>query len=189
MKTTKEIKVYKPLVWVRVAFGPQIEVLYWEWTEDNFKQKRASLSYIYFTLYDRHVPESEIKDFWQVKDVKNLAREWKISSLTEEQKSEVKELASRMLKNIWREPTDSEFEKMISYVLEKNERIQIKKYSYLCDYWHTHPSWEQCNCFSIYKTFWILFQDELRKIGYEIRDKSDITKEMQEKFLSTNNKR
>lgn len=183
MKTTKEIKVYKPLVRVRIAFWTLMEVLYWEWTEASFRKVRADMSYIYFYLHDRNIPEGMIKDFWQVKDVKNLSREWKISHLTEEQKSEVKELASRMLKNIWREPTDSEFEKMISYVLEKNERIQIKKYSYLCDYWHTHPSWEQCTCFSIYKTFWILFQDELKKMWYEIKNKTDITKEMQENFL------
>ena len=32
-------------------------------------------------------------------------------------------------------------------------------------------------------------KDELKKMGYEIKNKTDITKEMQEKFLSTNNKR
>ena len=157
--TGKEIKQYKALMWVEIAFWPQVERLYFEWTE-NLLKTRMQHDFVYFQIHDRNVATTKIKDFWKVDNHWKLAREWKIAHLTEDQKIEVKELASRMLKNIWREPTDSEFEKMISYVLEKNERIQIKKYSYLCDYWHTHPSWEQCTCFSIYKTFWILFQDE-----------------------------
>ncbi len=126
MIPNKEIKVYKPLVWVRVAFGPSIEVLYWEWSENNFKEKRASLSYIFFPLHGRNVPENMIKDFWEVKDTKKLAREWKISHLNENEKSRVNFLAENMKKNIGRDPTDTELDAMILKVTHWEEKSEEK---------------------------------------------------------------
>lgn len=124
METTKEIKQYKSLVWVEVAFWPKIDYLYWEWTEEQFKTA-IQFDYVYFAIYNRNVANSKIKDFKAVKDVKNVSREMKISHLTENQKNEVKELASRMLKNIWREPTDSEFDNMIKTVLHGEKTNEV----------------------------------------------------------------
>lgn len=178
----KEIKKYKEQVLVEIAFWPNnIEYLYWEWTEEQFRRS-IQFDYVFFPLYNRSVINTKIKDFRSTKNSKFM-RDVKISHLEDGQKSKIKLLVENMKKNIWREPTDSEFEKMISHILQDEEK-NIKKYSVVvCDYGHRHSIWETCTCFSIYKTFWILFQDELRKIGYEIRDKNEITKEMQEAFL------
>lgn len=181
MQPNKEIKVYKPLVWVRVAFWPSIEVLYWEWSENNFKEKRASLSYIFFPLHGRNVPENMIKDFWEVKDAKKLAREWKISHLNENEKSRVNFLAENMQKTIGRDPTDTELDAMIYHVLHSEDKVKNSEFT--CDYWHRHKMWETCTCFSVYKTFGMLFLDELRKMWFEIKHKSEITPEMQQAFL------
>lgn len=119
--TGKEIKQYKSLVWVEVAFWPQIERLYFEWTEDLLKN-RMQHDFVYFQIHNRNVASSKIKDFWKVDDPKKLAREWKISHLTEDQKTQVKDYASKMQKNIWRDPTDSEFDNMIKKVLYWEEK-------------------------------------------------------------------
>lgn len=177
--TGKEIKQYKSLMWVEVAFWPQIERLYFEWTEDLLKT-RMQHDFVYFQIHSRNVATSKIKDFWKVDDPKKLAREWKISHLTEDQKTQVKEYASKMQKNIWRDPTDSEFDNMIASVIKSELNTSSV---FICDYWHRHDIWEQCKCFSVYKTFWLLFKDSLVKMWYKFETSSDITPEMQKAFL------
>lgn len=109
----REIKKAVPMLQVEVSFWTKTEFLYFEWTEEAL-QKALQYDYVYFPLYRRWVLSTKIKDFksssiWE----KNLNREQKMSSLTEEQKEQVKFFVSNMKKNIWREPTESEFEKMI----------------------------------------------------------------------------
>lgn len=111
MKTT-EIKKSTPMLWVEIAFWVDKEILYFEWTLQSFSEKLQN-DFVYFPLYHRTILSSKIKEFWEVKNEEIKTREQKISSLTEKQKEEVKFFVSQMKKNIWREPTDKEFEKMI----------------------------------------------------------------------------
>lgn len=109
---SREIKKAVPMLWVEVAFWNQIEKLYYEWSLQKFSEKLEN-DFIYFPIHHRTILTSKIKEFWEVKDEKIKTREQKMSSLTEEQKEQVKFFVSQMKKNIWREPTDKEFEKMI----------------------------------------------------------------------------
>lgn len=56
---------------------------------------------------------------------------------------------------------------------------------WICSFWWRHPlstAWE-CNCSEKFWTLWILFRDELKKLGYKIEYDSDITTEMQNHYL------
>jgi hypothetical protein len=95
------LKKYKPLVWAKVEFGFDREVLYWEGSVEDFQEKK-NLEYIIFPRHgDRRVPTSKIKDFAQVQpDDREKTLEFKMVSLTERQKQEVKNKVQAMQKNI-----------------------------------------------------------------------------------------
>lgn len=125
------LKKYKNLVWVEVAFWEEKEILYFEWTQEEFR-KKLQYDFVYFQNLHRNVLRSKIKDFWPVKSEKEKTREMKLSSLTSEQKSKVKEYIKNMQKNIGREPTDIELDKMIHKAVhwfteeEKQEKLDEK---------------------------------------------------------------
>lgn len=138
----EEIKKYTPLVWVEVAFWPNVEHLFWEGTETQFKDK-MKMDFIYFPIYSRNISTQKIKDFWVVKNSLNGQRELKMAHLEEGQKAQIRELAKQMEKNIGRGPNEWEFDWIIQKVvlwekkevqknLSKLERfktfLQIKKF-------------------------------------------------------------
>ena len=122
MKT--EIKKRIPMVWVEVAFWTKTERLIFEWTEETLK-KAMQFDFVYFRNLQRNVLTTKIKDFWPLEDENIKNREIKMSSLTEEQKEKVKEFIGNMKRNIWREPTDSEFDKMI-FVAVNGRKVEEK---------------------------------------------------------------
>lgn len=135
---SREIKKSVPMIWVEVAFWNDKEVLYFEGTIEKFSEKLGN-DFIYFPIYNRMILSSKIKEFWKVEDEKTKTREQKISSLNEKQKEQVKFFVSQMKKNIWREPTDKEFEKMIfravNWYLPEEKEEKRKTESRLWEYW------------------------------------------------------
>lgn len=116
-----EIIKKQPMVRVKVAFGTETELLYFEGSIEKFK-KALWFDFVYFGNLHRHVLTSKIKDFWEVLDNQVITREMRLASLSEKQKEEVKFYISNMKKNIWREPTDKEFDKMIQKVVYGGEK-------------------------------------------------------------------
>lgn len=126
----QEIEIKKELLAVKVAFGLSIEIFYYDSSLEEFEQK-LSWDFIYFPRHKRNIPTSMIKDHWIVEWMEKT-REIKMSSLTSEQKSKVKEYIKNMQKNIGREPTDIELDKMIHKAVhwfteeEKQEKLDEK---------------------------------------------------------------
>lgn len=61
---------------------------------------------------------------------------------------------------------------------------------WVCSFWTRHSViWfpDNCDCDKKFKTLWILFKDEIKKLGYKVNYDSDITKEMQDHYLRENN--
>ena len=111
----KEIKKYKPMIWVKVSTWNTIQTLNYEGTKEEFIQKISSLDpsdYVYFPIHDQLVARSQIKEIWSIQPDK-LSKETKLSSLTETQRANVKERIANMKRNLNREPTDSELDNMI----------------------------------------------------------------------------
>lgn len=137
MKKT-EIKKYVPMLKVEVAFWNKVEFLFFEGTEDKL-QESLQYDYVYFPMYHRWILSNKIKDFKIAKVWENfLTREERIKNLTDEEKQQVRFFISQMKKNIWREPTDKEFEKMIfravNWYLPEEKEEKKQKESRLGDF-------------------------------------------------------
>lgn len=126
------IKIYKDMVWCEVAFWPNIETLFWEWDIETFKQKRASCEYMEFSIHNKMVATSKIKDFWRSRDIEKITLEMKLSWLSQEQKQKVKDRMSEIKRNLWREPSDNEISRIISIVIDPTilEKEKIKTIEY-----------------------------------------------------------
>lgn len=135
---SREIKKSVPMMWVEVAFGSQVEILYFEGTEEVLKRK-MQFDFVYFENYRRNVATSKIKDFWEVDSEYQKTRESKLASLNTEQKEQVKEFIKNFKKNLGKEPTDKEIDRMIFKAvhgcLPEDLEEKRKTESRLWEYW------------------------------------------------------
>ena len=128
-----EIKKHVNIVWAKVEFWFDREVLYWEWDIHEFEQKKLCDYIIFPRHWNRRVPTSKIKDFavLQADDYEwNL--ELKLFSLTLTQRTEAKRLIWNFKNNTNREPSNSELNKFIQIsidpsILEREKAIEDKK--------------------------------------------------------------
>ena len=127
-----EIKKYKNLVWVEVSLWFDKEILYWEWTKLEFKQKRTTCDYMYFPIHDREVYTNKMKDFWEVVDNKTKSLEMKLSWLSQTQKQKVKDRMKEIKSNLWREASDNETDRIIRITIDpeilEQEKLKEKEY-------------------------------------------------------------
>lgn len=59
---------------------------------------------------------------------------------------------------------------------------------WICSLWTRHAlsaGWD-CDCSKKFNTLWITFKDEIEKLGYKVKDTSEITEEMQLAYLKLN---
>lgn len=132
----KFLKKYKTIIWVKIEFWFDREVLYWEWEIKDFEVRKLCDYIIFPRHWDRRVPTSKIKDFavLQADDYQwNL--ELKLFSLTLNNRAEVKRLISRFEKNVNREASDNEINRFIKITLDPNILVQEKIIDEKQKYW------------------------------------------------------
>lgn len=135
---SREIKKSVPMLWVEVAFWLEKEILYFEGTQDLFR-KKMQYDFVYFENYRRDVATSKIKDFWEVDSDYRKTREMKLASLNSEQKEQVKEFIKNFKRNLGKEPTEKEIDRMIFKAihgcLPEDLEEKRQKESRLWEYW------------------------------------------------------
>lgn len=130
-----EIKKYKTIIWAKVEFGYDREVLYWEGSIEDFEEK-LTYDYMIFPRHgDRRVPTTKIKDHAVLQpDDYEWILELRLFSLTLTKRAEVKRSISTFIKNIGREPTDNEINRFIQIALDpdilKKEKAEREKVEY-----------------------------------------------------------
>lgn len=132
-------------------------ILIKEWEKNQIK--KIPITTAQYELYKEELQTKKHNEFFQVDDV------------------ETKEVLydGRASKIDW-------FEE-----IKRDPTLNWKRW--ICSFWTRHSViWfpDNCDCDKKFKTLWILFKDEIKKLGYNVNYDSDITKEMQDHYLREN---
>lgn len=116
---SNEIDIKKPLVRVEIKKKDcETEYLYWEWTVEEFREKRKQ-TYVVFPRHNlRHVLAYHIADFEQITEKTELSQDEMIQTLSQSQQGKVRTRIKQFKSNTNRNPSNREVQSMIEWAID-----------------------------------------------------------------------